>query len=417
MSDADEAVRRRIDLLVRRGRGRLVADLVGRLGGARLDLAEDVAQEALAAAIVTWPYRGVPDNPAAWLNRVARNKAYDRLRRENRETGYDPDTDGRSEDPVSVIDGAGLDDAELNLIFLCCHPDLDEKSTLSLTLKVAGGFTAREVAGVFLEADTATGQRLARAKRRLRDLGAEAVEPPSRFDMARRLGSVLKVIYLMFALGYAPRQGEALLRRDVAMEALRLIRVLVGHRATATPDAHALAALIAFQASRFDAREADDGNPVLLADQDRGLWDQALIAEGLSHLQAAQSGSDVSVYHLEAGIAAAHALSPSWEACNWPGIVALYDTLADRTASPVVAINACVARAMAGDAALAMRDLEALSNTKGLEAYLPFHLARAEIQRRLTCRADARSAYQKALSCRGPAPVLRHLENCLAAST
>ncbi|MEL6364035.1 MAG: DUF6596 domain-containing protein [Pseudomonadota bacterium] len=411
MTTPDDDVRARLDVIVRRGRGRLVADLVRRLGGGRLDLAEDVAQDALAAAIAAWPFRGVPDNPEAWLFQAARNRALDRLRRETRETAYAEETDDRGDG----VERAPIDDPELRLIFLCCHPTLDEKSALCLTLKIVDGFTARETAGVFLEPETATAQRLARAKRALRDAADGVAETPSRFEIAARAPRALKVVYLMFALGYAPRAGERALRRDVASEALRLARVLADHPLTKRPEAAALAALLSFQASRFEARESAEGAIVLLKDQDRALWDGALIRQGLAYLEPARTGEAVSRYHLEAGVAATHATARSFEATDWPSILTLYETLLTLTPSPVAMVNAAAARAAAGDPTGALEALDALSDEKALATYAPYHIARADALERLGRAADAGTAYAAALEAGPPAPVVEHLEGRLAA--
>ncbi len=257
-------VTRLLDRIVRRERSRLVAHLVGRLGGARLDLAEDVTQEALAVALASWPYQGLPDNPAAWLARVARNKAYDRLRRERRELPYDAEIDKRSTNPEIAPDNTPDQDPELRLIWLCCHNSLSERDRLALTVKIAGGFTTGEVAGLFLTSQEAMARRLTRAKQTLRGSEKELHETPETIDLAARLKSVLKVIYLMFAMGYAPRRGEYAVRSDIALEALRLARLLAGHAPTATAEAAALCALLCFQASRLAARETAQGGIILL---------------------------------------------------------------------------------------------------------------------------------------------------------
>ena len=383
-----------LERLARTQRRRLVADIVAKLGVKRLEMAEDVVQDAVIAAMQSWPYKGMPDNPGAWLNRVARNKAYDRLRREGREQSITNNDESDSEqlplDTAAVQQaadtrhgqfyGAQVDDPELKLIFLCCHGDLGEEDRLMLTLKVVSGFTARDIAAVFLKKEAAVGQRLARAKRKLRALedalegegNTDGLSDLSRFAVQARLNTVLKVIYLMFALGYAPQRGDSLVQQDVALEALRLAEVLVAARETAQPAAHALAALLNLQASRFAARLGPDtassalgGGLVLLRDQNRALWDHNLMKRGMVHLAAAQSGETLSRYHLEAGIAAAHATAKHFADTDWAGICALYARLEAMTKSPVVAVNACVAQAFGGAPEKAFLKLESLGGQLG----------------------------------------------------
>lgn len=422
---AQEVIRHQLERLARRERGRLVADLVARLGSARLEMAEDVVQDAVIAAMATWPFKGMPDNPGAWLNRVARNKAYDRLRREGRESPYNepaagPEAAAETDTAHSAFFGARIEDPELKLIFLCCQPALTQEDQLMLTLKVVSGFTARDLGQLFLKDPAAVGQRLARAKRKLRALDTDTsqgglTDGPSRFELAARLPVALKVIYLMFALGYAPRRGDALILRDVAEEALRLAMLVADAPDTATPEAAALAALLCLQASRFDARIGTDGALVLLRDQNRALWDRTLIARGMAYLQAGQMADTLSRYHLEAGIAAAHATSPHFDETNWPGVLSLYARLEAMTGSPIVAVNACVARAFAGAPEAAFLALEALAGEKGLADYAPYHIARGEILRMLKRPGDAAACFAKALECDASAPVMAHLKGRLAA--
>lgn len=428
-------VRQTLDRLARRERGRLVADLVYRLGASRLDMAEDVTHEAVLSALSTWPYKGLPDNPGAWLRRVARNKAIDRLRREGREVAWSEEDDRRESEPHTggaAVHGGGISDPELRMIFLVCRDGIGEKDRVTLMLNIVSGFTAREIAGLFLEAETATAQRLARAKRKLRRTGPETFleddgAASNIFRMRRNTGTILKGLYLMFVLGYAPRAGASSLRRDVAMEALRLVRELAGTRAVAGGETEALAALMCFHAARFDTRETEGGDVVLLRDQDRGGWDRALIAEGQHRLtaaqtiqatraaQAIQAAQTVSRYHLEAGIAAAHALAPDWASTHWEGIVALYTMLRSVTRSPVVGINRAVALSMAGKTEEALRQLEALKDEPAVERYGPYHLARGDILEKLGRRPEARAAFATARTCPAPDPVKRLLDMRFAA--
>ncbi|MGJ8670853.1 MAG: RNA polymerase sigma factor [Oceanococcus sp.] len=403
-----------LDHLTRRERGRLIAGLVHRLGGRYLQLAEDVAQEALIKALTTWPYRGIPDNPAAWLTRVAHNAALDRLRRENRELPYDPDLDRRAE-ATQELDEKVISDPELHLVFLSCHPTLAGIDQLALTLRIVSGFTAKEIALLFLSSEAAMAQRLSRSKRKLQVLEVGLLDTPTVFEIESRIGAVLKVTYLMFSLGYSPRSGSQLIRRDVAMEALRLVKELAAHTLAARPAVHALAALLCFQTSRFDARESSVGYPILLKDQNRELWDQNYIEAGLIYLNKAQAGSVLSRYHLEAGIASLYASAPSWEHINWPAILSLYERLEKFTNSPVIAISHCVATANSGQPQASLERLDELAQTTATERYAPYHIARAEVLRLLGRETEAQASFSAAIESGASDPVLQHIESRLGA--
>ena len=405
---------RQLDLMVRRERGRLIAGLVSRLSGHRLDVAEDVAQEALLAALATWPYRGIPDNPAGWLTKVAWNKAIDRLRNEHRTQLLDAQIP--LADETVMIEPTTIGDPELQLMFLSSHPALTEADRLALTLRVVSGFTAREIAHLLLSSEDAIAQRLSRSKKKLKGLDGARLEPPSAFEVRERLSTVLKVVYLMFNVGYAPRSGSKLMRRDVANEALRLAEELARDKLTGTPSACALAALLCFQVSRLDAREDERGHPVLLKDQRRSCWDAQRVDEGMAYLVQARSGNEVSRFHLEAGIAAVYAAAPSWEATDWPTILRHYRRLEPLADSPVVSISASVALAYSGCAGDALARLDRLGVSVALERYAPFHIARAEVLRLLNRDLEARNSYQAAIACDASTPVIEHLESRLDAN-
>ncbi len=410
-SEAD--VRKVLDRVVRRERGRLIAGLAARLGPSRIALAEDVAQDAILEAMRGWTHSGLPDNPAAWLARVARNKAIDRLRREGRETGFENEADARAETPDDSVHSADIADPELRLVTLCCHPSLTPGEQLAMALKLAGGFTARDVSAAFLANEAAIGQRLARAKRKLAD-AADLAAPGSVFDLRARLPAILKAVYLLFSLGYAPRDGERLILEDVCREALRLAEQLANHRAAGTPDAMALAALLSFQASRLEARSDDAGHPVLLKDQDRARWDHTLIARGQDWLSAARHNGVPSAYHLEAAIAGAYANAPDWISTDWPAINTLYKALSQTAPSPIIHVNACVARAMAGEPDAALGQLDEVTSP-ALERFGVTALARGEILACLGREAEAARALEAALAARQSSPVRDHLEDRIAA--
>ena len=301
----------------------MVARLARWLGAARLDLAEEAVQDALLRALATWPFRGVPAEPRGWLFQVARNRAVDLLRREaslrGKLDGYDG---GLEESPAA----AALGDDELAMMFMCCHPSLPPAARVALTLKTVGGFSVDEIAAAFLAESDAIAQRLVRAKRQIREQ-AIAIEIPAADELGRRLDSVLDVLYLLFNEGYSAHGGPNLTRAELCGEAIRLAEILAGNPATDQPAVHALLALMLLQASRLPARVDLAGDILLLAEQDRGAWDQELIGRGLRHLDRAASGPTITAYHVEAAIAAAHAVAVNDAATDWGYIVQLYDDL------------------------------------------------------------------------------------------
>lgn len=411
MSDA----RGLVEHLFRHQAGRLVARLTRVFGPAHLELAEDVVQEALMAALDTWPYRGVPDDPAAWLARVAKNRAFDALRRSA--TLADREAELRAWTPDAEATGdtvAGeLPSDDLLMVFTCCHPDIGAESRVALTLKTLGGFGVREIARAFLSSETTIAQRLVRAKRRLRASGA-GFELPRPAELGERLGSVLEVLYLLFNEGYASTAGEALLREDVMDEALRLTDLLLAHAPTAVPEAHALAALMLFQSARNPARVDGSGGLLLLAEQDRGRWDAARIQAGFRRLAAARGGDALTRYHLEAGIAACHAQAPTFEATDWAQILAFYDLLVARHSTPITRLNRAVAVTFVRGPLCGLAELDALGEPPALARYFLLPATRGELLLRAGDRAGAAVAFADALARGCSAPERRFLERRLA---
>ncbi|MDQ3725342.1 MAG: sigma-70 family RNA polymerase sigma factor, partial [Actinomycetota bacterium] len=313
--------------------------------------AEDLAQDALVAAMERWPRAGVPENPGAWLMATAKNRAIDLMRREKtyerkqeeiaRETGVLFAME-RSDFEAAVDDEIG--DDVLALIFTCCHPLLSREARVALTLRLLGGLTTPEIARAFLASESTVAQRLVRAKKALREAKVP-FEVPRGAELEERLPSVLEVIYLVFNEGYAASAGEDWVRRDLCEEALRLGRILA-ELAPREPEAHGLIALLEIQASRLAARRGPDGEPVLLLDQDRGRWDPLLIVRGLRALERAEAlPKPLGPYGLQAAIAACHARALQPEETNWIRIAALYETLAQLQPSPIIDLNRAVALA------------------------------------------------------------------------
>ncbi len=403
-------VDRQIELLARRERPRLVAALVSRLGYDDLALAEDVAQDALLRAMGHWPYAGIPENPGAWLQRVSWNRAIDELRRRARWV------EDNAPEPASEFDlfMSRIPDPELRLIFLCCHAELVERDQLALTLQVTAGFTAREIASLLLVSEGQVSQRLARLKRRLRSLQQDAVIAPGHDEIEARVRVVVQVIYLMFALGFGPRSGGHVIRADVAREAIRLATDLAACETTSSPEVHALAAVLCLQGSRLEARTSAAGEPVMLSEQDRGLWDRELISRGLFHLMESQRATALSALHLEAGIAACHATAPSWEETDWRRIGWYYEKLRQADTSPVVTMNHAVAVALAGDPAAAGAMVESLSDDARTRGYAPFYIARAEIRKLLGRDVASAEDYRRALTLDLSSPSAERLRQRMA---
>jgi len=363
-----------------------------------IDAAEDVVQEAFAQALDHWPATGTPDRPGAWLLTTARRRALDRLRGARRADAragalaYEAAL-GASEGP-EVVDPETIPDDRLRLIFTCCHPALAAESRVALTLRLVGGLSTVEIARAFLVAEPTIAQRLVRAKRTIRERGL-TYEVPGGEELAQRLPAVLSVVYLIFNEGYAAHTGEVLVRDDLCAEAIRLGAML----AELMPDEAevlGLLALMELQASRAAARTDAAGDLVLLADQDRARWDVSAIARGLAWLERAGVIERAGPYQLQAAIAACHARAASWEATDWPRIVALYATLAATAPSPVVELNRAAAIGMAEGAAAGLAALERL-DAGTLRAYHLLPSARAEFLRRLGRRAEAAAEYRAAL--------------------
>jgi RNA polymerase sigma factor (sigma-70 family) len=404
-----------VDHLFRREAGRMIAALTRAFGPENLDLAEDVVQEALIQALRTWPFRGVPDQPAAWLIQVAKNRALDLLRRNSNLAGKEQSIRGWVE-ALSPTGGTAPDEEELDdqlrMIFICCQPAVPKEARVALTLKTVGGFGVPEIARAFLAKEATIAQRLVRAKHKIREIRPPfAVPPPD--ELPEALDAVLEVLYAMFNEGHMAGSGAELVRRDVCLEAVRLARLVAEHPGLDTPKAHALAALLLLQASRLSTRLDADGNLLLLQDQDRSLWHREMLTAGFAHLENAARGSDLSVYHLEAGIAVCHATATTWEETDWPHILRLYDALLERKPSPVVALNRAVALAQVEGPHAGLAALEPLREDPALTGYLPLHATRGELLARSGDREEAAVAFRTALDLEAPEPVRRSLESRL----
>ncbi len=367
-------------------------------------IAEELAQDALVAALEQWPESGVPDNPGAWLMATARHRAIDLVRRRETyarklaEMGRDLDTVPGGPDPAAA-DPDRIDDDLLRLIFTSCHPVLSTDARIALTLRLLGGLTTEEIARAFLSTEPAVAQRIVRAKRALGRAGVP-FEVPYGPERAARLGSVLEVIYLVFNEGYAATAGDDWLRPGLCEDALRLARVLAGLMPQ-EPEVHGLAALLELQASRTAARTGPDGAPVLLADQNRARWDRLLIRRGYAALlraseTAAEAGRPLGPYALQAAIAACHARAVRYEDTDWPAIAALYDRLAVLAPSPVVELNRAVAVSRAEGPAAALVLVDALAADPALKDYHLLPSVRGDLLERMGRTDEARAEFVRA---------------------
>lgn len=395
-----------IDAIWRIESARLIAGLARQVRD--VGLAEDLAQDALVAALEQWPESGVPDNPGAWLMAVAKRRAIDQLRRKQRfdrklvELGHELEIDQQAPAPeLSAALEGDIEDDLLRLVFTACHPVLSTEARVALTLRLLGGLKTEEIARAFLVAESTIAQRIVRAKRTL----AEARVPfevPQRPELAERLSSVLGVIYLVFNEGYSATAGDDWMRPALCEEALRLGRVLAGlmpHE----PEVHGLVGLMEIQASRSGARVGPSGEPVLLLDQDRARWDQLLIRRGLAALERAEAltvarGEGLGPYATQAAIAACHARARTPEETDWSRIAALYAALSERAPSPVVELNRAVALAMAFGPAAGLELVDVLTAEPSLKTYHLLPSVRGDLLAKLGRYDEAREEFERAAS-------------------
>ncbi|MBN8675475.1 MAG: sigma-70 family RNA polymerase sigma factor [Chitinophagales bacterium] len=400
MSNPPAHINQLVDHLFRHESGKMIAVLSRLLGLQRLDVAQDIVQDTLLQAMNAWGFNSIPDKPAAWLHRVARNKAIDFLRREKRFREISPQYAYLLESEWTLANTVQqffveneIRDSQLRMMFACCHPSIPPESQIALTLKTLCGLNVSEIAKAFLTSDDTISKRIYRAKEKIRTEKIE-LDFPENGQLNDRIEAVLKSLYLLFNEGYNSSHPEQLIREDLCEEALRLCYLLTQHPATNAPRTHALLALMCFQSSRLHARLDDKGHIILLKYQDRSKWHLPLIKKGYDHLDAAAETSEVSTYHFEAVIASLHAAAPSFEKTDWKSIYHLYELLYQLQPNPVIAMNKAIASAYAVNRQQALEELQQI---KGLEQNHLYYASIAEMYFDLQQKKEAKAWFQKAI--------------------
>jgi RNA polymerase sigma factor (sigma-70 family) len=391
------------DQLFRREAGRMVAALTRIFGVHNLTLAEDVVQDAFCRALEVWKFRGMPDNPSAWLMATAKNRALDVLRRERTARTFAPELGRLLESewtlaPVveELFATTAIKDDLLRMMFSCCNPRLPEEAQVALVLNILCGFSVSEIANAFVSSHAAFEKRITRAKKVLAT-SKNLFDITSAREFTARLPSVHRALYLLFNEGYHGASPETAVRRELCREAMRLIALLVEHPLGATPVTYALAALTRLHASRLPARVDALGNLSSLADQDRSLWDREVLVEGLRFLELCATGTELTEYHVEAAIASIHARAPRMEDTEWEAIVSLYDTLMRLRPSPIVALNRAIAIAQYAGPDQGLKEILAITDRERLAAYPFYFAALGELELRLGRGEVARTQFQAAL--------------------
>lgn len=374
MSHPDDSPGQLVDHLFRHEAGKMIAVLTRIFGIHNLELVEDTVQEAFVKALQVWKYHPIPDNPSAWLMRVARNRTIDLIRRQQRLADISDElSDKLQSNTEQAIEQFFLEteiaDSQLRMIFTCCHPALNPEDQIALTLKTISGFGVQEIAKALVSQESAIQKRLYRAKEYIKDHNIR-FEIPVGMELLDRLDTVYTVLYLLFNEGYNSMKADELIRYDLCAEAMRLCKLLTEHRVGSQPSAYALLSLMCFQASRFDSRLGEDNTIILLQQQDRSKWDRDLIAMGYHYLNFSSTGNQLSVYHIESAIAAEHCLSPDFGSTNWQSLLYLYDCLLERKPIPIVQLNRAILLAQIGQLSTA---IDTILDIPGIRDLLAHH--------------------------------------------
>jgi RNA polymerase sigma factor (sigma-70 family) len=394
-------VSRVVEHLFRHEGGKMVATLTRIFGVEHLTLAEDVVQEALARALQTWPFYGVPQNPSAWIMRASRNLALDVVRRQKVFRDKQAEIIHLMDRPASAPDVAVFPEEEiaddrLRMMFVCCHPAVPADTQAALALRTLCGFSVTEISRAFLTTDAAIAKRLTRAKQKIREARI-AFEIPAGGELARRLDGVLQSLYLLFNEGYKASSGEKLVREDVCLEAMRLAALLAEHPAGNQPRTHALLALMLLNGARTPSRSDGEGNLLCLQDQDRSRWDQPMIARGMFHFARSAAGDEITEYHLQAGIAACHCAAKDYESTDWRQILSFYDRLVEFDDSPVVALNRAIVVANIHGPNAGLDAVAAIEGRDKLDSYYLLYAVLGEFEAQLDDPLAAAGYFRKSL--------------------
>lgn len=400
--DLNQPTNELVENFFRHESGRMISTLTRIFGLQNIDVAEDVVQDAILKALQQWSYKGVPENPSAWIMQVSKNRALDLIRRDHsfrqkeEQLALHSYGNGTFEPDFDLTED-GLIDDQLRMIFACCHPALNTESQVALTLRTLCGLTVGEIARALLTTEDAIAKRLVRAKRKLRDLQADFCIPAAK-ELEDRLDTVLQIIYLLFNEGYNASQGDNLIRVELCEEAIRLARLVADHPAGRHPRVYALLALMYLHAARFSTRLNSSGELCLLKDQDRSSWDRQLLQLGLYFLDASAAGDRISTYHLQAGIAACHCTAVDFGSTDWPQILRLYDMLMDFDNSPIVALNRAVAFSRVHGPGQGLEEVVKLSKDVTISNYYLTHAVLGELYFQTDDYLNAAEHFRTALS-------------------
>ena len=390
-----------VEHLFRHESGKMVATLTRIFGIEHLNLAEDVVQEALSRALQTWPYRGIPENPSAWIMRASRNLALDVIRRDKLFRTKEPEIVRVMERDGGVPAAAlfpehEFTDDRLRMMFVCCHPVIPPEAQVALALKILCGFSVTEISRAFLTSEAAIAKRLTRAKQKIQEAQIP-FEIPAGDELTRRLDSVLQSLYLLFNEGYKASGGDKLVREELCEEAIDLSELLVQHPSGNQSKTHALLAIMLFNAARIPAREDDEGNLLRLQEQDRTRWNEGMIARGMVHLRESAGGAEISEYHLQAGIAACHAIAPDYQSTDWYKILSLYDRLIEFDHSPVIALNRAIAVANLHGPKAGLETVQTIQDRDKLDSYYLLYAVLGEFEMRSGNLQRAAEQFRKAI--------------------
>ena len=374
-----------VDHFFRHEASKVVSVLTGVFGPENMALAEDVVQDSLVEALEQWQYRGVPDNPVAWIYMVAKNKALNILNREEYKRKYETEASrlARSEQATvptlnHLFSDREIQDDQLRMLFTCCHPAISPDSQIALALKTLCGFSIPEIARAFLSSEENINKRLVRARQNIRDAKVPFAIPQDR-ELANRLNTVLEMVYLLFNEGYSASSGDDIIRYELCEEAMRLGQIIVSANAIPHKEPmHALLALMFINVSRFKARKDGDGNLLTMAEQDRSLWDMQMLGIGLRHLSKASQNDSISIYHILAAISAQYCIAPDYAATDWQSLLSLYDSLVLLDSSPLVLLNRAVVVSQVEGPGQALAELDKIKDTIAFKSYHLFYSTQAE---------------------------------------